>query len=416
MKINKPIVIALTAIAALGAASTSLSAQNTMSPYSRFGYGLLDNNATSAQRQMGSVGYAMNSGRQINVMNPASYAAIDSLTFLFDMGIDFTTLKSSENGVKEKQYGGGLDYITMQFPLGKWGGASIGLLPFSSVGYAFGSELDHGRSSRQGSGGINQTYLGLSARPFKGFSVGFNLSYLFGSTVNDVYVTTETSSTSLFEQEIDVRDWRFQAGVQYSVDLDSRNRVTLGVVYSPGKTLLGHSTVIKYDVQADEQPDTMAHNRLKNNYSLPETWGAGINWHWDNRLMVEADFTYQPWSKAKFLKVDNFIATQFADRWQVGLGVAYTHSDRASYLKRITYRAGAFYNHDYMKVADNNVREYGISCGFGLPAPSGKTRINLGFEYRHRQAHPNPLLKENYFNVTLGVNFNELWFFKNRLR
>ena len=45
---------------------------------------------------MGGVGYAMNSGRQINVMNPASYAAIDTLTFLFDMGIDLTAIWQNE--------------------------------------------------------------------------------------------------------------------------------------------------------------------------------------------------------------------------------------------------------------------------------------------------------------------------------
>ena len=51
-------------------------AQNTViTPYSRYGYGILSDNASSMQRSMGGVGYAMNSGRQINVMNPASYAA-----------------------------------------------------------------------------------------------------------------------------------------------------------------------------------------------------------------------------------------------------------------------------------------------------------------------------------------------------
>ena len=51
-------------------------AQN-VTPYSMYGYGILGDRATSMQRQMGYVGYAMSSGRQINVMNPASYAAID---------------------------------------------------------------------------------------------------------------------------------------------------------------------------------------------------------------------------------------------------------------------------------------------------------------------------------------------------
>ena len=59
-----------------------LSAQNTTSPYSMYGYGILQDGATSSQRQMGGIGYAMQSGRQINAMNPASYASIDSLTFL----------------------------------------------------------------------------------------------------------------------------------------------------------------------------------------------------------------------------------------------------------------------------------------------------------------------------------------------
>ena len=80
---------------------------------------------------MGGVGYAMNSGRQINVMNPASYASIDSLTFLFDMGISATALWSQEGDKRGKDFGGGLDYITMQFPIMKNMGASIGLLPFS---------------------------------------------------------------------------------------------------------------------------------------------------------------------------------------------------------------------------------------------------------------------------------------------
>ncbi len=100
----------------------SLEAQNgTMTPYSSYGLGVLRDGATSAQRTMGGVGYAMRSGRQINAMNPASYAAIDTLTFLFDMGIDLTSLKQSEvvdgKTLKDSNFGGGLDYVTMQFPI-----------------------------------------------------------------------------------------------------------------------------------------------------------------------------------------------------------------------------------------------------------------------------------------------------------
>ncbi|MEG2820780.1 MAG: hypothetical protein RR868_08545, partial [Muribaculaceae bacterium] len=42
-------------------------AQGSITPYSKYGYGLLNDNATSMQRSMGGVGYAMSNGRQINV-------------------------------------------------------------------------------------------------------------------------------------------------------------------------------------------------------------------------------------------------------------------------------------------------------------------------------------------------------------
>ena len=265
-------------------------AQNsTLTPYSRYGYGILSDNATSAQRAMGGVGYAMNSGRQINVMNPASYAAVDSLTFLFDMGVDFTSLWSKEGTTSENNFGGGLDYITMLFPVTKYMGVSLGILPYSSVGYSFGSEIDNGATARQGSGSINQAYVGWGATPFKNFYAGFNFSYLFGNTVNDVYAYTITGSTSLFQREMKVRDWHLDIGVQYSFDIKPENRITLGVTYSPGKSLHGETYGVYYDTNLDTKPDTVGFTKLNGLYSIPASYGAGINYQWRNRLMVEAE-------------------------------------------------------------------------------------------------------------------------------
>lgn len=403
-------------ITALAAISIACASAQINSPYSKFGYGLLNDNASAAQSQMGGVGYGMSSGRQINVKNPASYAAADTLTFLFDMGVTFSSVKMQDGAERNTQYGGGLDYVTMQVPIGKRMGASVGLLPFTSVGYSFGNEIKNGLSTRQGSGGLHQLYLGYAARLFKGFSLGANFSYLFGNTVNDVYANTDGGSSSLFEQVMEVRDWRVQIGAQYHVNVAADHRLGLGVVYAPGKTLLGNARVVKYDVNADEKPDTVATAKLRHNAELPETWGAGLSYSWGRKLNVGVDFTYQPWAKVKSLQLDHFEGTRFADRWQLNMGAEYTHALRGNYFSRITYRAGGFFNRDYIMVGDNNVREYGLSFGFGLPTTSSKTQINLGFEYRHRQAHPNPLLKENYFNIRLGINFNELWFFQNKIR
>ncbi len=405
---------ALAAVMALLAISAN--AQDVRSPYSRFGYGLLNDNATSAQSAMGGVGYAMNSGRQINVMNPASYANCDSLTFLFDMGVDYSRLWSHEG----KEYGsstsGGLQYITMQVPLTKYIGASLGLLPYSSVGYSFGGTIDNGADAREGSGGLNQLYIGVAGKIYRGLSVGANISYLWGDVTNSAYAYTQTGSTSLFRHEISVRDWHLDLGVQYTFELSKRNELSVGAKYSPAKDLRGTSYGIIYDVTQDSKPDTTDRAGLKGNYSLPATYGVGVSYRWNKRLLAEIDFTYQNWKSAKFHAIDGWDRTQFDNRWKVAVGAEYQPNPRGGYLSRITYRLGGYYNHDYVMVKGNNLVDYGVSCGFGFPVPGFKTIINLGFEYRHRQANPTPLIKEQYFNITLGVNFNELWFWRNKLR
>lgn len=412
MKITKQ----LLALAILLGSTMGIAAQNAMTPYSRYGYGILQDNATSTQRAMGGVGYAMNSGRQINVMNPASYASIDSLTFLFDMGISATALWSEENGNKGKDFGGGLDYITMQFPLGKYMGGSVGLLPFSSVGYSFGNEIVHGSNAYEGTGGLNQLYAGVSGRLFNHLNLGVNASYLFGTTINDIYAYTSSGSTSLFERVMQVRDWRLQFGAQYDFNIGNKNKVTLGVVYSPGKTLLGKTWGMKYDVDSDEAPDTIGYTSTKNKYSLPDCWGAGINYEWNDRLMAEVDFTYQLWKDAKYSALESFENTRFDNRWEISAGLQYTPKPRGNYAQRIQYRVGGFYNHDYLMVHDNNIKEFGVTAGVGLPVNGFKTIVNVGLEYRHRQASPQALIKEDYLNITIGVNFNEMWFWKNKIR
>lgn len=402
------------AIAAAAIACASLCAQTT-SPYSRFGFGTLSDNATSAQRQMGGVGYALGSGRSINVMNPASYSRIDSLTFLFDMGVDMTFFNRMQDGTRFSDNGGGLEYVTMQFPISKRLGASFGLLPFSSVGYAFGSDINNGSYSHQGSGGLNQFYVGAAYNIWGGLSAGLNFSYLFGTNNNEVYIYPSGGFSSLFRQEFQVRDFRFQLGLQYEQKIAADRYIGVGLVFAPGKDLLGHARLIKYDLSSNEVPDTVQSIRMRHNFSLPSTWGVGINYRHANRLLVEADFTYQPWAKAKFSQMADFPPTVYADRWKVALGAQFRPRERGSYFQSVTYRAGAFFNRDYITIGGNNVREYGLACGFGFPTYSTKSIINLGFEYRRRQAHPAAMVKENYFSITLGINFNEMWFFKRKI-
>ena len=428
MKISIKLFSAVIALLSLSAIAYSQSNTAITSPYSMFGYGMLSDQATATQRQMGGVGYAMNSGRQINPMNPASYAAIDSLTFLWDISADITMFNRSENDVngetlKGHGVGGGLDYLAMQFPIGHHFGMSAGIVPWSSVGYSFGSEIIHGNLSNEGTGGVNEAYIGFSGR-WKGLSAGFNVSYNFGNIINDIYANTETGHSTLFEHVMQIRDWNIVLGLQYTHMIGQHNRVTLGAVYSPKKTMNGKTWGAYWDISADSKADTVGYMSIKNHYYQPNTIGVGLNYIYtrSQRLMVEADFTYQDWAKAQFDPLRNDAGQivvegqQFNNRFKVAVGAEYVPKLRGNYLQRVAYRAGFFYNRDYIKVGSNQLKDFGISCGFGLPTIEGKTIVNVGFEYKHRQASPMALVKENYYSITLGLNFNELWFWQRKIK
>lgn len=419
------------AVPALMAALAAFG-QGTTSPYSMYGYGLLGDRATSMQRQMGGIGYAMHSGRQINVMNPASYASIDSLTFLFDMGADFTAVWSKEGADRESTVGGGLDYVTMQFPLSRHFGASIGLLPFSSVGYAFGGDISHGAREHQGSGGINMAYLGLAGNYF-GLGFGLNISYNFGTIINDTYANTDNGSQSLYEHVLQVRDWDINFGLQYTANFSRFDRGVIGVTYSPKKSLHGKAWQTVQELTQETVPDTVGFTRLRGNYFTPNSFGVGLNYTHEktSRIMAEVDLSYQLWSQARYSAlpaVDEqgrptdvpseavYPAINFFDRMKVAVGGEFVPKVRGSYMERVAYRVGGYFCNDYLNILGNRVREYGVSCGLGLRTPGDKTMINVGFEWKHRSTSPTVLISENYFNITLGLNFNELWFWQRKIK
>ena len=395
-------------------------AQNgTSSPYSRFGYGILGDNAIGAQRAMGGVGYALHNNRQINVMNPASYASMDSLTFLFDIGLTYQNTITREGSLKENSQSGSLDYIVMQFPLGRYMAGSVGLLPYSNVGYSFITGIDNGSDSRSCDGNISQAYVGVSGRPFKGFSIGANISYLFGNLSNtNTGIPGNGGSSVVFETMLKVRDYHLSFGAQYAIEWNKKHTITLGAVYSPGKALLGRAYRSTYDVSSNTATtaDTL---KMKNNYSLASTYGGGISYNYDKRLTIAADVTYQNWADAKFTNLTagqlQSSKGQFNNRLKIALGAEFRPKNMGgNYFEHVNYRAGIFYNRSYLKINGNDMDEIGATCGFGFPLATDKSVVNVSFEYINRQCTPVKLITEDHFRISVSLTFNEMWFWQRK--
>ena len=162
----------------------ALAQSGSNSPYTRYGFGQLSDQHFGNSKAMGGISYGLRNGLQINASNPASYSAVDSLTFIFDAGLSLQNTNFKEAGISTNAKNSTLDYIAMQFRLWKRMGLSAGFLPFSIVGYNMSStEVLDGTnntttsSTYAGDGGLQQVYIGLGYKVLNNLSVGFNFSY-----------------------------------------------------------------------------------------------------------------------------------------------------------------------------------------------------------------------------------------------
>ena len=67
----------------------ALAQSGSNSPYTRYGFGQLSDQHFGNSKAMGGISYGLRNGLQINASNPASYSAVDSLTFIFDAGLKY---------------------------------------------------------------------------------------------------------------------------------------------------------------------------------------------------------------------------------------------------------------------------------------------------------------------------------------
>ena len=152
------------------------------SPYSIFLLGEQHGNVISQYSAMGGGSTSLNSMKTINPFNPATYSYINSNSFLLSTGIRHNVL-SIENSTKSQLNQTTLfSHFIFAFPLTKKIGSSVGLLPYSDVGYnvnTFDQDFD-AEMIYSGDGGLTKLYFGSSYMINNNLSFGVNASYLFG--------------------------------------------------------------------------------------------------------------------------------------------------------------------------------------------------------------------------------------------
>lgn len=428
-------------VAAL-ATTTALTAQTngSNSPYSRYGFGLDNNRTGAAATGMAGAGLGMRAQREVNAQNPASYSAIDSLTFLFDIGMSFQNGNFNENGRKVNAHNTSLDYVTIGFRATKNLGVSLGMLPFSTVGYSMTGQSTLSTSTGDvtktetysGDGGLHTAYLGLGWRPFKPISIGVNAGYLWGSMTNTVLASFSdaTMSSRRRQYAADIHSYKLDFGLQYEQRVDRNNSFVLGLTYGLGHDL--DSRADFYDQVGTSSSYTGDTATCHNAYQLPHSFGAGLVWNHRDRLRLAFDYKYQLWSDVKTPVAGtdaegNYTYVpqtgQFRNRSQMALGAEYIPNPLSfNWRDHVVYRAGVSYSTPYLRInGQDGPKSIAASLGVGIPIviPTYSDRpinLNVGVQYERVQPSASHLLKENYVRLTLGISFCETWFMKWKAR
>lgn len=407
------------------------------SPFSRYGMGLLSKQGQGFNTGMAGLAYGMRDGRELNFKNPASYTAIDSLSFLFDAGItlqngNFDAGKVSSN-IKDATF----DYVAMGFRINKYLGMSLGVMPFSNVGYEIataGDIFDAGTmgeiyptNSYSGSGGTHQLYGGVGFAPVRPLSIGVNVSYFWGVMEHyaiNSYSDSQTQSLSR-GYTTNIRTYKLDFGLQYQQPLGKAHSLTLGAVYGLGHDISSDSYFINQRLSGSTvlAGDTLV---AKKAWSIPHTFGVGLTWTYKRHLRIGVDYAFEKWSSATMPTLTQNqqgalvyapSSADYTDCQKITAGVEYVPApDGLRWRNRIRYRAGFSYSDSYTKIrGGNGPKTYLATVGVSLPiinAHSNRSFLNAALQFERVNPSVAGQLKETYLKLSLGVSFNERWFMK----
>jgi hypothetical protein len=391
------------------------------SPYSYYGLGELRFNQNFQNMGMGGLGIGFQSNASVNDVNPASYAGTDTISFVFEATILSHFYQQRNQDASQMGNYTSLGSLSFASPITRWWTIGFGLKPFSAMGYKIvDSSTDDAigtmRFLYEGNGGINQVFLGTALKPFKGFSVGVNASYLFGRL--ERHTTSYADSASVFQANKvvlnEVGGWHFGLGSQYRITISETSNITLGLIYGAQQEIgTTRHEVTRRLLPGKTQYDTLSLVQgAEGVMRLPMYWGGGVYAKLNNQWAGGIDYQQQNWEEYRLFGVSGDLNNSY----NIAVGIKHNPNIQtfSNAFSRLEYRAGFRYGQSYLNPNGYALDEFGISFGLGIPLRRSLSGVNIGFEMARRGTLEHNLIKENFYRINIGVNVYESWFLRRR--
>lgn len=393
------------------------------SPYSVFGVGNLHQAGSTWNRGMGGVGIAARNNRFVNVLNPASVTARDTLSFMADISLG-GRLSLFKEGDKQAYNAVFVpENLAISFPMWRNTAFMVGIRPVSDVGYSISyRELDPRAVQRQftstGNGGTYNVFAAAAITLWDRLSVGLQGNYVFGNINKKSSLTSSDESYLPMTQgdSLQINNLSAKIGLQYQQPLAPGSYLTVGATYQISTGMWGHS--IHYRSLGSYDRKRSAAELKGKGLKMGDELGVGVNYRFEDKFMVEVDYTRSNWKNSHLDQVSGFsnvgdvvFAPGVGQSVRIGGEFTPNRNDIRYFLRRCTYRAGAYFEQSYYTVDGAHVNSVGITLGMTLPVFRWYNGLSVGLE-AGRRGLATSQVKENYFGFSLGFNIFDIWFQK----
>lgn len=396
--------------------ASSLAQTRTSSPYSFFGLGQQTFRGTIENRSMGGVSTYLDSVH-VTIQNPASYATLRLTNYA--VGAVYTRTTATDGDITESSNATTIEYLSLGFPLGQKAGFGIGLVPFKSVGYSLGNTTEQQYSRFRGAGDLNRVYAAAGYKLTKKLSLGAEFRYNFGQETNSSSVALANVQFGSNEvNETDFSGASYNFALNFQDIINKKYEIQASIVYSPESNITGSNQRLLNTFALDSEQNEVIVNRRDLGASterlkLPSDLTMGLSF--GQRLLwgITTEFSAR---ESSALTSRSFAPTNstFVNATSYRLGGFYVpdYNSVSSYWKRATYRGGVRFEETGLVLNGEEISEFGISFGLGLPigARSGFSNANISFEYGQRGTVNSGLIKEDFFGLSIGLSLNDKWF------
>ena len=415
------LILCITAITAY-----SQSGDGTVSPYSFGGIGDFRPQATIENQAMGDLSMYTDS-IHVNLRNPAAYGKLRLVTYTAAGGHKEVKLKDFTE--QESSSVTSLEYIALAFPLSPKFGVGFGVLPYTAVGYNVFSESTNATQDTvinqfTGDGGLNKVFLSAGYEITKNLHVGATVNFSFGNLQYQSVQSVEgVQYGTINTRQSEVNGYDFNYGATYTPRIKDKYTLFTSVTVNTQANLVSSNTerLGSFSLSTGEEievrdvnlePANLRNTELK----IPTTTTFGLGFGRDKKWFLGAEYSLQGVSSFRndFIDPDN-VTYEDANTLRIGGYLVPDYASFTSYLKRVTYRAGARTSKTGLMVNDQSIHDFGITFGLGLPVGGGFSNMNVGFEYGKRGTTVANLVEETYFKVSVGLSFNDKWFQKRKI-